>query len=110
MTLISNHLAAMFDLTGGSWTFIVMVTGIGAWIIRNHVTNFAVLLFFIPCAVLLAVIANYVFVITHVYEPSKLGEWIVWMIVSAALGNMAAVGLVAGLANLMDRDGRPATP
>ena len=93
MGQISTHLLAMFDLDAKSWVMIVAVTGLAFWILRNA-ANALQLLFFLPLAAVLSVVANYVLVILQVYQPAKLADWMVWIIAAATVGNLAAIALV----------------
>lgn len=101
MQQVTTHLAAMVDLDGKSWTMIVFVTGLAFWIMRNT-ANALQMLFFLPLATLFSILANYVLVLMQVYEPAKLGDWMVWIIAAATVGNLAAIGLVVLASSAME--------
>lgn len=80
---------------------IIAITGLAFWIMRNS-ANALQMLFFLPLAVVFSVIANYVLVLLHIYQPAKLADWMVWIIAAATAGNLVAITLVVLLSGSDD--------
>lgn len=103
MGQLTTQLAAMFDIDAKTWTMILFVTGLAIYIMRQSASALQ-LLIFLPAAALLSIMSNHALVLLHVYEPTKLAEWMVWSIAAATVGNLVAIAGVVLVAGFADRE------
>lgn len=100
---LTAQLTAMFEIDAKTWTMIFFVTGLAVYIMR-HSANIFQMLFFVPMAMLFSIMANHALVLLHIYQPTKLAEWMVWIIAAATAGNLVAIAIVVTAAGMMDRE------
>lgn len=108
MKLATTFLAEMFDISGGSWMLILLVSGVATSFVRKHVSMLAATMLYFPCAILVSLLVNHLLVLTQVYVPTKLGDRLVWVIVATTLGNMAAIGAIVAAGKVAERTSRQA--
>jgi hypothetical protein len=84
---------------------------IAAYFIRDFLASPPMIVFVYPLLVLFSVLAQHGFLYLEAYPPKKLDAWLMWTVISAIVGNFAALLVVAVLGRLREMLGsRPVTP
>ena len=90
---------------------LALLCAFAAYFIRDYLASPPMIIFVYPILVLFSVLAQHGFLYLEAYPPKKLDAWLMWTIMSAIIGNIVAMGLVACLVRLREMFGsRPTTP
>lgn len=106
MTTLTKHLVAMFEVDGGTLAIIVAIACVAVFMMRNHLANILTVILIFPLMLLLSIVAHYIVLVSGLYDPKKLADWLIWTITSATVGTMAGLAIVALTAMMWER--RPA--
>jgi hypothetical protein len=102
MTTISDHIAAIFDVTSGTMMLFCFISSVAVWLIRNSLSSSLAMVMIFPLVLGLSLIANYSCLSLGLYDPKKMADWLIWTIFSATAGALVGIGSIAAMAQLSD--------
>ena len=59
-------------------------------------------IFAFPVLLFSSVLVQYFFMLSEIYIPNKLDQWLMWTVLASMCGNMIGIALVAALGRLKD--------
>ncbi len=104
MDLLLKHAIGIVSIDKTTLMFFVAVCAVACWIVKDSLANPAMIIFMTPLLVLLSMVTYYLFLQGEYVITNKLHSWLLWCIVSATIGLVIGLGLIAGVTRLMDRD------
>jgi hypothetical protein len=102
MNIIFEYANEMMEIDKSTMTLLLFICGAAKWMIRNHLTNSAMVFVMYPFTMLFSMCAYTVFNRFELFAASKHDQWMMWTIMAATVGVVVTLLITAGLMRLSE--------
>lgn len=93
MDEVIKHLSNIYAMDRSTLAVICVLCLMSAYVVKDYMASPIMVIFVYPILVLLSVLVQYAFLVTELFPPKKLDQWLMWTIFSAICGNI--IGIIA---------------
>lgn len=103
MSLLSTHLEQMTSLDTSTYVLLGLICGAAVWLMRDYLANILTVILIYPLILGLSLLANHVFMVSGMFDPKKMADWMIGTICAATLGVLLGLVIIAVSARMWER-------
>jgi hypothetical protein len=96
MQIIFDYVNELMEIDASTMSLLLFICGVAKWMIKNHLTNAAMVFIMYPFTMLFSMGAYLTFYRLELFALNKPDQWLMWTIMAATVGVLVTLVATAG--------------
>jgi hypothetical protein len=105
MSFLIKHIDNILTIDWQTLAVLAVLCAFAAYFIKEYLAIPPMVVFVYPVLLFFAILIQYIFILSELYPPNKLDQWLMWTIIASICGTIVGTVLVACFGTLKDRAG-----
>ena len=102
MSMIFDYANLLTEIDKSTLAMLCFICGVAKWMIKNHLTNSAMVFIMYPFTMLFSMAAYATFNYFELFAANKHDQWLMWTIMAATVGVIVTLGVTALMMKLLE--------